>query len=1062
MKLHSLTVPCIPFGVRVRPASKGLTPIELTTLEAVLAGLEEVPVLEQLIGLGQRPVLDLVHDLWLNGYLVVDAVMGRVLPSAKARSEQGAGKLAQLKSAERNVEVISVMRELVSGTWLPLLSSRTEPPGGAKRLVPTEHTRDTFADVDRTALRRAVEDQVQWQFRGQLRSDLAIAEAWLEPHSVPADAGQTRYLSLEAEVSLEEDSGRLEFRVREPMTLPASVRRTLGEGLARLADRMPDHALFKGLREDARGFTRPSASAREKLNERVERLDGLDPGLAAQHHEELVSLLREAEAEVSEHHRAEAAVTLLEGQAAHDEAIGRLINEARHQVVLGNPWIRAEALLRPRGELGEHWLSLLRAALERGVQVVVLWGMRPDAELEATVRNALYDMANRFPDRCLFSGRPTALHAKFLVCDAREALVTSYNFLDPPRQEDTFELGALVQSRSPRPPTEDPPPPEAILALLDEARRAFPEYEKGRRIFLLPSELGASEVPLSTPASLPEQPGPTAPEIQHWAHQWQALAGRLEHQVRSLGGQVALVVDQDHRHLLWRALRATKQRLVITSDQVSTDVVTDRFVVRVRERLAQGAQGTFLFRRAGATDDPEGPAARLETLAREHEHLRVEAASSHAKVLICDQEVTLGSFNFLSFAGEYRAGRRERREFSFRIIDPAVTAEVQSLLAQRWPRAFPAAPVAPTLILPGPQATASLPSVQPLLRQLASEAVGPTLRRWFERSESPWADLAALEQAGLAHELMKQAVAAAVSFPHEAPEAQHWRGWLAEACWQAGDFIAAALLHPGDPCALPLELALLGAQVQAGHPPDPPVPTESTAGAVLWLSLAALLAQGQPAVLEIGDQITLDAKAEGWWLAAKTYWSTVAQALPIELLQRVSRRFEHHHAVQEAWVVADRQVERARRTGFDFTLGERTWSHLQKPDQLLGKLRDQLNRKAAADAMVYLADLNFEAAMDAASQAMATAHDARIERNRRKTCLKRLDEAVEAVQIWAKRAVQTTESAEEARLLNACRVLLTGMAGLNRAPVSALDGPAHTYLIEQLAPLFAANLAETP
>ena len=1054
-----LVVPCLSFGVRARfAAADGLTRVELITLRAVAAGVDEVPALESFLGLGARPVLDLIHDLWLKGHLVVDAHEARVRLSSKAQRAQASGALDQLATSEKNIEIIPLMQDLLSGSILPLMG-RARPAGPRSQLVPTERSRLVLDEVSPNTLLQAAQQQVERRRRNSDDSDAAalqVVEAWLEPEqlitgALPGASFQpgARYLHLQAEVRQDADSQRLDFQIRDP-DLPTAVRRAIGRALSALADRLPDHLFFKQLREKGKEReAQPNRAALDELTRKLKGLEALNPGLIEVTQESLATLLAEAAADRDDRRRQQASVRLLEGIEAQEGLIRQMLSEAEHQVVIGNPWVRTEALLRrlPGGE--ESWLDLLRGALARGVQVVLLWGIRRDSRLDEAVSNALYDLQARHPGRLIFSARATALHGKFVIGDARWALVTSYNFLDPAK-EPAFELGLCVESVEPR------VAPEAVLALLDCARRLFPEYELGRQILCLPTELGRAEALAPAPPSPPEKPGVTAPEIRHWAHCWQAQVDELVLSMSSLGTRVELVTDQTHAHLLWRALHEAGRRLVVVSDRLSTDVVTDRFVARLRERLEAGTPCQLIFRREGASDLVEGPAARVFALQLEYEKLSLHEAESHAKLLISDDEVLLGSFNFLSFGGVYRAGRRERAELSLRVVDELVAAEVQALLHRHWPaRGMPAAAHPPGLeVLPASS------SLQPLFRALqATQQPGLILQSWFERTTHPWQDLEALQQAGVDGALLQRAAGAAIAKAEAlGAEAAYWQSWLAEQLWQKRDFIGAALIRPAlGPCAVPGALARLGAAVQAGLAPELEEIAEADAKAALCLALVGLLAQGQVEYLDVLDLIEerLDAQARAWRAAVRAYWQAANQQLPLGLLQRRVDEIKQLHDVREARQTAEQMVDRAWHLNFNFVLGEKTWSLLRKPDRLLGRLQGFVRENQPAEASDYLDGVSVEALLDEASDEMRTAHHGEIIATKRKVCISRLQAAVDAVQAWVKQARPLARTRADDQLLEACQNLSAGLAGLDWAELGPVGDPAHLFLLDRLALLFA-------
>ena len=554
-----IVVPCRTFGVRARLASgeAQITPIERLALRAIGAGLDDIDTLSRLLRIGQRPLLDLIHDLWLQGHVIVDMHGGTLMLSGTARKAFADGDFSELKTGERNYELIELMQELVSGAILPS-GGRSHPFGPQSALVPTELTGLSLEHISQAQLLAAVRAKLGRErtrrggrSRGFINA-LDVVEAWLEPdqlHLIPSGAGATvqqqRYLGLEVDVTVDSDSGRLVFEVLGPTEIPALTRRDIGRELSAMADRLPNQYFFRHVRElrieDARPVRVSAEVAVEALLARTVDLAETNPGVLEARQSELIDLLDDAEAALSQIARAQAEAEVIAGRLKQDDRIRTLFGEAQRQLVFANPWIDFDALIRELGEGQKSWLDLIEDALRKGVQCVLLWGIKDDSRLDPKVRQALYALANRYPNHLRFSQRAAGLHAKFVVCDARKALVTSYNFLHPGASTATLELGVLVEP----PGKATNQACELALELLRWSRRNYPEYEVGRRVLFTAEDFGLSEPCTQIGATGPDvhraqQPDPpeapisTLPAIRHWAQQWLVHAERFARAISSV------------------------------------------------------------------------------------------------------------------------------------------------------------------------------------------------------------------------------------------------------------------------------------------------------------------------------------------------------------------------------------------------------------------------------------------------------------------------------------------------------------------------------------------------
>lgn len=1097
---EDIVVPCRTFGVRVRLASGSgmLTPIEQLALQAIGAGLDDIDGLDRLLSIGQRPLLDLIHDLWLQGYVIVDMHGGTLHLSGSAKQAYEKGDFGGFKTAERNYELIELMQELVSGAIMPSGGS-SHPFGSPSALVPTELTGLSLEHVGQAQLMAAIRvglarERTRQSGRGRgFINALDVVEAWLEPdqlHLIPSAAGTTvqqqRYLGLEVDVTVDSDSGRLVFEVLGPPEIPALTRRDIGRELGAMADRMPDQYFFRHLRdlrsEDARPVRVSAEVAIERLLARTTDLDETNPGVLEARQSELIDLLDDAEAAMSQLARSQAEATVIVGRPDHDEAIRKLVGEAERQLVFANPWIDFDTLIRELGEGQKSWLQLIEDALAKGVQCVLLWGIKDDSRLDPKVQQAFYALTNRYPEHLRFSPRAAGLHAKFIVCDDLKALVTSYNFLHPGASIATLELGVLVE-----PPSRATNRScEMALELLRWSRRNFPEYEVGRRVLFTADDFGIREPSTRFDAerfdahvthqpSPPEPPVSSLPAIRHWAQQWRAHAERLRALHRQFRCTVEFIEDGQHRDVLWSALRDCRGRLVVFSDRLSVDVVNDRFVARVESRLEAGVRCHFGYRREGASDLISGPAARLRALARRTPLCTIAEADNHAKVLIADDVVTIGSFNFLSYEGEYRAGRRERSEISARIRDPRVTADVLRQLAGVVPPAVVAARVeAPQLAIP---ADVVPPGLHPLFRQLA-EADDPAepLGAWFSGSVTPWAHVRSLHEAGVDPTLLARAVGAALAGGHVdvgSVDARYWRAWLADRFWARADFVGAALVLPADarsPNGLSTALARLGAEVQLNGPITSTHIAPDGASAAFYLALLGLLRHNRSecrVILEAAQRIGQAPYAE-WAGAALAFSDTLRDSLPLDLLKRHVAERERERAVQEGHRMLQRALVRAESMYFSFLLGERTWGWLQRSDELLGRMRSHYERH---DARACLTDVRalpedeeelkeaLDNVLDDASHAAQPGRLQEIGPPKRLTARARLVAVVHAARHWAEAAVERPLNPQESWQLAACNTLRQQLDPLHDGQTDALSEPPHRALIMAIEPLFSARPA---
>lgn len=1100
IKAQEIVIPCLPFSVRARLGTKddSLTPIERITLQAIGHGLSHVGTLSDVLGLGKRPVLDLIYDFWLRGYVLVDHQTAQVRLAGEALEAHRNDRLPALKSAESNIVQVNLLQELVSGAVLPFVA-KERPVGPESALVPTQRTSLDLKGIPREALIDALTEEVQRQGRIQrTERNLVVREAWVEPENLLKELERgasrhkgLRYLPILVDIFLDKGSDRLHFRVVEARGLVPSACGSVEQGLSDLSERLAAQTFFKRLRQDLQGRLDadiPRAESVSTLEKRTRDLENSNPGVVLQRHDGLLEAHRIATEHVRRLSRRAADVRLVVGYDAHEHQIRELIRGAERQLVLACPWIKMSALLRPLkdpapGEkTDDAYLDLLRTALERGVHIFLLWGISKDEQLPSDVKTALLDLQRSSAGRLHFAHRPKPVHAKVVIQDARALLVSSYNFLDPAIRGDSLELGAVVRGRKPGCAA------EATIQALEWARDLYPHHDTSLKMLMLPGDFGLED---TAPAELDDPPHPpedsalaTGSETQRativlWAKQWEATARKLIllEQTRAQG--VSFIRDGQHRDALWDSLRHAQTRIAILSDQLSVDVVSDSFTRALDERLAEGVAASVLYRREGASDRAAGPASRLRELEDQRPALlRLLETRSHAKLLIHDDEALLGSFNFLSFEGSYdRArGRQIRSEVSVQLHDADVVHQLVEVLARKWEDTFghllerrSASP-----------ATEQLQSLPPNLQLLLALLKGPTaeqgerLLSWFQEAVAPWSALRELRAAGLSRNLLARCAAAALATAEDlsSPEASPWRRHLALDRWLQEDFVGAAVLvEPSDTAPLPHWLAQLGASVLLGPnahcapgyptPPSEMPPVQADAAALLLVH--ELIVGGRFELMTVLESVNEHASrtVARWATAALEFSRQVHQPLPMDVLHHRADAADQEERQENARRAFEEALADAENVGFRFPLGQHTWDRLKARRGYLHVLRMCLEDRRYDRLSAWLdrlaqQNLNAEKLMDQASEDVRDAHAKQIVAPKRTSCLRRLNRAEDAARHWIAVCTEAPLDEQTSRILKSCVTLRQALADLPVPPGDPhpVIEPARSFLAVALEPLF--------
>jgi hypothetical protein len=163
--------------------------------------------------------------------------------------------------------------------------------------------------------------------------------------------------------------------------------------------------------------------------------------------------------------------------------------------------------------------------------------------------------------------------------------------------------------------------------------------------------------------------------------------------------KVCRLKTPDCKHLLGVTLRDVKERLIIVSAFLSTDVVDTEFLKKLGAALARGVKVWIAYGLSGHGGregdreqghdwkDAEAGLARLQKKYPEAFQLK-DLGNTHEKILLRDNDfVVSGSFNWLSFRGDRRP--RFRYEDALQVNVPAIIEEYFKEVTARFAEVGP-------------------------------------------------------------------------------------------------------------------------------------------------------------------------------------------------------------------------------------------------------------------------------------------------------------------------------------------------------------------------------------
>jgi hypothetical protein len=798
-----LYVPCrlIEVTVSVAPAEH-LSRLEKLVLRAMHAGVTQFRELVNLFGLGQRPTLDLVSDLWHRGYLALDMEKSELWLTEGVKRAIESEKLDHLSAGEVQERKAQVAQELISGHILRPPRRPTQVQ--RSRIVPVEyHSRPLRPEHRQEVI--GVLDEVLMRALSQGRGAKVLAVnfgLFGVTEQTPTPMHERRLMEVRVECTRHARTDRLSFQILHPAALPVRVRKSMERGLGKLTAELHQHQFARTMRDRAE---QPSiierlepAEAAQRLSAQcsnvTESIPGKLSGLElhewariAQDKLELAALPAREGAEellLSQHE-----IELVSEERHYTQLIGKVLTGAKHQLILCLPTLKYAGL--------QSILSHLEMVLRDGVSVFILWGREPDTILDTDVNNRLAALQQEH--RRLFIAKNSSRVGSFaMIQDKDLALVSSSDPLA--RLPDRVHLlGVLLRPRTAR-------QGGAIEDLITFCREAFPEHRTASLMETAWSTQGEQstvetplpEFPQLLPAADVAWKSDKAPiALSLWREQWQQYAQQITHSVSLPTSTANLLTDGQIREVFWGLIGRRQRQLTVISQRLDSDVVNSKLMQVLEERLRDQTRVTILF---SETADP-ATAGRMEEIMEKFPGQmliqQMPARSLRSECVISDERVLLTSLQLLCVSGEYVGSQRYRlaRHIGLVLHGSEVVQSILSGLRQYNPEAAGAIPGpvrAPgtAMSMPPPPRHVPPPALT-LLSKLTAVASDPAqqaavLREWFHGMPTPqvWASLDQLHRARLP-EIWLAVVCALGVAPHhlKTPEGQEWQARLAAHTW---------------------------------------------------------------------------------------------------------------------------------------------------------------------------------------------------------------------------------------------------------------------------------------
>lgn len=783
--LVDLALPCrlISLKVKLGP-ERGVTTLEDLVAKAILAGRTSVERQAELFGLPRRLLLDVVISLWGKGYVTIDMESGEIRLSDSAHDILIGGGTLQEASAE--VQDRQFLFEPITGRVLSPRQGMQHPPGGTLQ-VPLHHGIDE-SDLPQDELVRAVQAAIRQDRREGFRKSVLgvnFGNPVLRPPAL------LRWIPVAASVAIEPDTERAVVTLTDARNWDVRSRARVREHLAKLADAEPRHPFVQQLRGRADVRLEPPESARtlsDRFSAMVSRLDDLPSAQVAKHQKDLTELSARLEDRLAALDRARASATVVSRASGQLWAADDLVKSARTQLVIVAPTISYRAL--------NPLLPGLRAALDSGVQLVVLWGRTLADSLQDRVRTAFDDLATRYQSEMVIPDRSARTDACLIIQDDTRALVSSHSLLEADPGKESGAVSVLVE-----PANEGSAPPLVVKDLLAWARGAYPYWQDGQRIRIHctepvdPPPVTRDQATPAIPVNIAEDSDAAARRL--WAADWAEYCVTLAERMRegdAMAPVIEVVTDSEHQDYLWRAVRNAQQRLILADDDADPSLL-GRLLAALWERSDAGLGMDLVCQSATAVK------VFSERNGQQRGDIRLHQQHAAARLVVVDDEALIGSFSPLGDDGSRQSGSARRSQLGLRIQGQAVVTE----LTRSLPVAVPVGRRYPEEVArqrTRSAATAALPLLVDARRERSRGRFGAFVAARLAGLDQPWAVLNAWQAQSVPAEDLRAAAAALVrqeayglrAGPVSQPEVLPWVNWLLTDAWEHSRFVEAAVI----------------------------------------------------------------------------------------------------------------------------------------------------------------------------------------------------------------------------------------------------------------------------
>lgn len=426
--------------------------LETMLLKAIRVGADHKDDLCDVFGLAPRLVEGILGDLWRAGRISIELGTEREVIKLTSGAGKELDELAKGQAVSSSADRTGsekVAHDRLTGRVLPWQATRRflrEHEQGL--VVPTMTDDPDPADLRESDLAEAVTRSLNWRADDEPGAgspsaagkasepdnpadrvgNLRIDTAYLAPALLQASR-ERRYAPLRVH-AFEDAAGFLTVRVTDDR-LPLWAREQAARRLQGLIAERPSSRFVTQLKQHAQHTqvrARDLSQLIAELRSAADALPACDRGNRQREHDRATSLAGEIDRYTEALALTEMDVKVITTGEQHRDAIIGILQRAERQVVIAVPWVKQGGVLGIR--------DALIAAVGCGIQITLLWGItsdmrEPDSDLLTNLdeieRHAR--ASGRGGELRYHRTRGARSHAKVVVADDRELLVTSKNFL---------------------------------------------------------------------------------------------------------------------------------------------------------------------------------------------------------------------------------------------------------------------------------------------------------------------------------------------------------------------------------------------------------------------------------------------------------------------------------------------------------------------------------------------------------------------------------------------------------------------------------------------------------